>query len=239
MTVVRSEHGVLTTNATTYQYYDYTLQNYITSTGQWTQEDNYSISRRFNPPVPAVQGQTYQIDKVVFNGYSGLGYDLLFNVSVFQGSTKLFESGFAPNNTEISIYTPTLSYGDSPTKYAIVIWVMRADGNQLSRQDMRPSTVNCNARFYQPVEVTTEIPPSWYETTTATFQNPMDTYTTIIPTDYDISSSQYDPLLEIPQKIDTAINFAILGFGRIMNFKYITFVVCFVLIVGLVAWLIH
>ena len=233
MSVAKSE--ALQSKAVTYQYYDYTLQNYITSTGQWTQEDNYSISRRFNTPVPGVPGQTYQIDKVVFNGYSGLGYDLLFNVSVFQGSTKLFESGFSPNNTEISIYTPTLSYGESPTKYAIVIWVIRADGGQLSRQDMRPSTVNCNARFYQPVEVTTEIPPSWLETTTQSIPT-YTTQTTIVTT---VDYESFLTTLTVPVDIRPAIA----QFDQIINdlwsLHYIPFLVCFALIMGLAIWLLH
>lgn len=243
MTVERSGLGELTTKAEYISSYEHTVYSTQSTSGQWGIVDNYTIYAQ-STGTGTYSEDDRRLQYVLWNGYSGLNYDLEYSVVIreYNSSTVLFESGWISNNEQCACYA---KWDSSTRRPSFTIYVRRNEfddnGNRrtLVPSDMRPSFFRSVWKVNQTIEQTTAIPQNWLETTTASFENPMDTYTTIIPTDYDISSSQYDPLLEIPSKIDTAINLIILGFGRIMNFKYITFVVCFVLIVGLVAWLIH
>lgn len=250
MTEERLGRGELTTKAYTVSN-DFNIVGRISTTSQWTVVDNYTINATFNGGAYLSSYGTFDSASwkyATFSGYSGLGYKLEYSIVVYayNSNTKLYESAWIPNDEICYLGVPDwVTSGSSNTRQPrFEIYLRRNEFNEqgerrwLVPSDMRPSTCIRFLTGYQDIEEQT-LPSDWFATTSATFQNPMDTYTTIIPTDYDISSSQYDPLLEIPSKIDTAINFIILGFGRIMNFRYISFVVCFVLIVGLVAWLIH
>lgn len=242
MIVERSERGVLTTNAYLVTQ-DWVTTSQISTSGQWSVVDNYTIYRRVNMSYTgaSVNGEVWY-NSMIFSGCTNNDYELEYYVKVYNyGTTTLrYESTWIDNNQECALWMSARSSSSSNTYELYVRRKADENGNRgyLVPSDMRPSVVVFKGVNEYDYEEQT-LPADWFATTSATFVNPMDTYTTIIPTDYDISSSQYDPLLDIPAKIDTAINFAILGFGRIMNFKYITFVVCFVLIVGLVAWLIH
>ena len=230
--------GALTTKADYYNFFTEYSTKRIDS-GQWSIENNNLISYRFSMSINSLY--TYCPRYFTFTGTTTNNDELEFGVQTvtFNTNNVLFETDYYPSNTRLSIYSSWITPVQSNPNDSFIIYVRRKDGGIITPSSMENSSLLIECSYRETIVETTAIPQDWFETTTASFQNPMDTYTTIIPTDYDISSSQYDPLLEIPSKIDTAINFIILGFGRIMNFKYISFVVCFVLIVGLVAWLIH
>lgn len=234
MTVERSERGVLITNAD-YNVSEYRDLTYWRIGSQYTVQTNEKVSTRITLNPPTVN--TLYITSVCFNGTTTNGDELEYFARVYNYNSSYIvsETEWLPANEWCNIFEISYAPNSNPSG-TLEIWLRRKDGGILTPSSLDRTLVTMRARYSTRVQTP---PADFYATTTATFQNPMDTYTTIIPTDYDISSSQYDPLLEIPSKIDTAINFIILGFGRIMNFKYISFVVCFVLIVGLVAWLIH
>ena len=244
MIVERLGRGALTTKADYFQFNDWFTPKVINS-GQWSIENNQIISYSGYYDSRTLRDDLeVRFNQVIWNGTNNnndeLEYGVIFREYNNGSPVDVTESEFVSSGTPIQAYSVWQNNETSINQFfAFKIFVRRKDGGILTPSDMEASIINLYAVTRSYIVQTTAIPQNWLETTTATFQNPMDTYTTVIPTDYDISSSQYDPLLEIPSKIDTAINFVILGFGRIMNFKYITFVICFVLIVGLVAWLLH
>ena len=242
MTVEKSEHGALTTNAALLQTdYQYNIWGLLSNS--WTQEDNYTISYRGSTQLSIDDDSYVYFNYGEFAPSTSPDYELEWAVVIYNKSDSnsvISESSWYDVNTKINITSQSL-YDEEYFRYKIYLRRKldeNGDRPQLSRSSMNGAGVTFYGNLFYNEEQQT-LPSDWFETTSASFQNPMDTYTTIIPTDYDISSSQYDPLLDIPSKIDTAINFILLGFGRIMNFKYISFLVCFVLIVGLVAWLLH
>ena len=243
MTVERSERGVLTTNADYNEIIPWYLNKKISTPNQWSQIDNYTISYRFNGELPyGPSGYIWQRPEfMTFSGYSSLNYELIYSVTVwyYNTSTKQFESAWYDNNTKIQI-NGDMEWSDSPNLInSYEVYVRRKDGSALSRQDMQPCVAVVSGSQARRIAYTTPIPNEWVTGTAGTYTTDISTMTTVVPIICDIDDTDFNAFIDIPNKIVAGINLCIVGIGSLLNLKYVSFMICFVLIVGLIAWLIH
>lgn len=243
MTVERSGLGVLTTNADYKTNFEYSTYSTMSTSNQWGIIDNYTI-RATSSGTGVYSDDDRRLQYVIFNGYSGLNYELEYSVVIreYNSSTVLFESGWVPNNEQCSAYA---KWDSTTRRPSFEIYVRRNEfddnGNRrtLVPSDMRPSFFRSTWKVNQTIEQTTAIPQDWLTGTAGTYTTDFSTMTTVVPTICDIDDNEFNAFIDIPNKIVAGINLCILGVGSLLNLKYVTFLVCFVLIVGLVAWLIH
>lgn len=236
MTVERSGHGELTTKADDVLYQDTSWAVFHISTPQqWQQIDNNVICYNL---VTNYATSPSRISQMVFNGCTALNYDLEYALKVYSvegNNVGLWvETDYKDNGTIFDIATQEWNEN---RRFTIEIYVQRKDGNQLSRQDMKPSVFQIMRR--QSVTLTTALPQDWLTGTAGTYTTDFSTMTTVVPTVCDIDDNEFNAFIDIPNKIVAGINLCILGVGSLLNLKYVTFLICFVLIVGLIAWLIH
>lgn len=82
------------------------------------------------------------------------------------------------------------------------------------------------------------LPDDWFGTSTVTGYNPLETMTTVA-SDYYIDDSVVTDSLDIPPVTESAITQIMSIVTRILDLPYLKFMLCFAVIVGLVAWFLH
>lgn len=239
MTVERSELGELTTKADYNQHFDSSYQRVITS-GQWHIENNEIISYNFYLPLPT-SGRRKPTG-VIWSGTTTNNDVLEYGIIQrnYNSSYTYQETNYFDCNTLIPVYGNYQSFTDNTAdQYAWTLYVKRKDGGVLTPSSMETSVVSVELYVESVVVYTTAIPQDWLTGTVGNYTTDFATMTTVVPTVCDIDDTEFNAFIDIPNKIVAGINLCILGVGSLLNLKYVTFLVCFVLIVGLIAWLIH
>lgn len=238
MSVERLERGVLTTNAYT-KTQEWSTTSQISTSGQWSIVDNYTIYRRVNMGYTGsgVNGEVWY-NSFIFSGCTNNDYPLEYYVKVYTyGTTTLkYESTWIDNNKECAIWMGARS---SSTSNSYEIYVRRKadeDGNRgyLVPSDMRPSVaVFKGVNEYDYEEQT--LPSDWFQTTTQTIPT-YTTQTTMLTT---VDYESYLSTLTVPADVRPAIAQLDQLINDLWSLHYIPFVVCFALIMGLAIWLLH
>lgn len=126
----------------------------------------------------------------------------------------------------------------SEVAYNIQVRLFRLNGARIYNDSLPASSVTLFYSATDNIQENTN-PADWYGTGTAAFQNPMETITTVVPSDYEIDEDAIDDSLDIPQRILSAMGFVVGIFTQILSLRYVTFMVCFGLVVGLLGWFLH
>lgn len=242
MTVERSERGVLTTNATLLQTdYQYNIWGLLPNS--WTQEDNYTISYRGSTQLNLNDDSYVYFNYGEFAPSTSPDYELEWALVIYNkldSNSVISESSWYDVNTKINITSQSL-YDDDYFRYKIYLRRKldeNGDRPQLSRSSMNGAGVTFYGNLFYNEEQQT-LPADWFVNTTVTFETDVTTMTTVVPDICNIDDDDFNAFIDIPNKIVAGINLCIVGIGSFLNLKYVTFVICFVLIVGLIAWLIH
>lgn len=239
--------GSLTSKADYYISSSYNINTRISTANQWSVVDNYTIraSSAGGQDVP-FNYEYLSWDNVCFSGDSGNNYKLEYYVEVYEYNTnnKLFESGWTPNNTPVRVVSRTWGGTGTSKRQRVLIYVRRNEFNDqgerrwLVPSDMSPCGFAQNFIGYSMVTQET-LPSEWLETTTQSVVDPLETYTTIVNgsdvPDYD----DLDSRLEVPHDVEVAVLHIFDVIGTIMSLKYMTFLVCFSIVMGLLVWLLH
>lgn len=243
MTVERSERGELTTKAD-YTNYDTYYEGLSVNSGQWDYDSNTVLYYNFSAQPPSYPVLQKRCISVFFNGTTTNNDDLEFGVitrlwnDTYTG-TALSETSWFPANTEVFVRGNILRYTDQYPSTAFTVFVRRKDGGILTPSSMEASVIMLHNDRQVNIEQTTAIPNDWVTGTSQSFQTDVTTMTTVVPTICDIDDNEFNAFIDIPNKIVAGLNLCIMGIGSLLNLKYVTFTICFVLIVGLIAWLIH
>lgn len=238
---VRSEQCRLTANAYTTAYSLPKNINLIPS--QWTTQSSTVIS--YNWGVLGVDDSTFQATEFTFNcrPRDGVDYDKVYYTVYIRDAngTLIFQSRNVKANTTVKFTTNPYTIPYSQIAYRVELLVFMFDGSWLYRDDIVSSSLTLQLNCLEQVEENT-LPSEWLTTVTNNIENPFETMTTIVPpemapeiiTDIDLS-----PLVTIPEKITFAINMFLVTVGQLLQLKYMTFTISFILIVCLFAWLLH
>lgn len=213
---------------------------------QWDYGSGGSTHLYKEIPLVGDGTSTYNVFQMTFAGeyYGGAALQWAVEIMDSSGNTRLYTTGaqYYDVNQMLVVGLPNVTpaqYGQhTDIVYRCHIWVKKKNGGNIERSDMYASNFTWYFNRSEEVEENT-LPAEWLETTTYYIDNPLSTVTTVIPSDYDITTQDVDPFLDIPEKITAAMQGCIFWLGRLLNLKYVTFLLCFVLVVGLVAWLIH
>ena len=239
--------GYLTSKADYYTSSTYNINTRISTSNQWAVVDNYTIraSSAGGQAVP-FDYEYLSWDNVCFSGDSGNNYKLEYYVEIYEYNTnnKLFESGWTPNNTPVRVVSRTWGGTGLAQRQRVVIYVRRNEFNDqgerrwLVPSDMSPCGFAQNFIGYSKVTQET-LPAEWLETTTQTIVDPLETYTTIVGgsdvPDYDELNSQ----LVVPHNIEVAVLHIFDVIDTLMSLRYMTFLVCFSIVMALLVWLLH
>lgn len=154
------------------------------------------------------------------------------------------DTSFLYQSADTKIGTPlefTLSGTNkkgSEVAYNIQVRLFRLNGARIYRDELPASSLTLFYTATDNIQENTS-PADWYGTGTAAFHNPIATATTVVPSDYEIDEDTIEESLDIPQRIISAMGFIIGIFTQILSLKYLTFMVCFGLVVGLLGWFLH
>lgn len=204
---------------------------------QWEYYDSETLYKGI--PLVGDGNGTYTCYQVGFVGEYRRSVPLQYAFDIYDssGNTRLYSSVYYDAGQLVNVGLP-LVQSTNNIVYRCELYVKLKDGGNIQRTDMYAGAWTWYLNRTTEVSENT-LPAEWLETTTYDIDNPLSTVTTVIPSDYDITTQDIDPFLEIPEKITAAMQGCIFWLGRLLNLKYVTFLLCFVLIVGLVAWLIH
>lgn len=241
MNVARSE--VLQSNASYLESIAYTHTIADVTWANFTQEDAYSITFTSNKHVtwnPHTSDDYFIPIYVTFSGSVSPSTPLEWAIVYYSGNTTTvrFESDWVSSMKPIYITSDQKSYN---SYFKIKFYVRKADGSALDREELNKcgfsvvGNVYYNVDYAAEITQTTAIPPSWLETTTESVPV-YSTQTTMITT---VDYEGFLTTLTVPVDIRPAIA----QFDQIINdlwsLHYIPFLVCFALIMGLAAWLLH
>ena len=150
----------------------------------------------------------------------------------YTNNTTCFDTGYILGE----INSISIPYDPNQGDLRIIAWAYRDDNGVIDSSNWTGGNFIIT---YNKIAQGTEIPESWLTNTTYIYDNPVQTVTTVVPADYDIVTADVSPYIAIPQKITDGIDYTLLIIGRLLELRYLSFLICFVLIVGLIAWLIH
>ena len=238
---------------------DFNIVGRISTSSQWAVVDNYTINATFNGGAYLSTYGTFDSASwkyASFSGYSGLGYKLEYSIVVYayNSNTKLYESAWIPNNEICYLGIPDwVTSGSSNTRQPrFEIYLRRDEFNDqgerrwLVPSDMRPSTCVRFLTGYQDIEEQT-LPADWFATTTQTnLFIPLVTVTTPIET-YQGSFGgggghrgvihDLDYYLEIPQEVAGVVQYLFYLFGQISSLKYVTTLICLVMVLATIRFI--
>lgn len=246
LNVANSAVGRLTSKAYTASN-EFNIQGRISTSGQWSVVDNYTINATFNGGQLLSAFGTFDFaswEYVVFNGYSGLNYKLEYAIEVYayNSNTKLFESPWIPNGEicylAINDWQGSGSTNTRQPRFEIYLRRNEFDdqGNRrwLVPSDMRPSSFNKFLTGYQNIEQQT-LPSDWFATTTQSISS-YTTQTTVVTT---VDYESYVTTLTVPTDVRYALSYFESIIYSLWSLKYIPFIVIFAIIVALCGWLLH
>lgn len=235
--VVRSEPYRLTSKAYTNEY---RLPKNINLTAtQWTTESNNLISYSWG--VTGIDDATYQAVSFRLDCMcSGFDWtELRYNVIIRDNSYNIIYQGpNLPTSTDYTFTSNPYTYGSDTVAFRIQVLLFRADGGWLYKDYINHASLTLNLNVLEQVEENT-LPAEWLTTVTNNIDNPFETMTTIVPPEMDFTDTDLSPLITIPEKITYAINMFLVTVGQLLQLKYMTFTISFILIVCLFAWLLH
>lgn len=182
----------------------------------------------------------YSCRGVSFNGSYFGGHELEWTVllSDYYGNLVYQDNFYHDWGYMLNLSLPEVTTNTDGIIYRCTIYVKRKDGSDIYTSDMQPSVFTWYLN--RTVEVADNtLPADWLGTGTAAFQNPMETMTTVVPSDYEIDEDTIEDSLDIPQRILSAMGFVVGVFTQILSLRYVTFMICFGLVVGLLGWFLH
>ena len=192
--------------------------------------------------VYGVNAQSWRITGFNCSGryHGSYGNDDVYYTVIIRdsGNTFLYQSADTNIGTPLEFTLSSTNKKSSEVAYKIQVRLFRANGADIYRDSLPASSVTLFYSATDNIQENTN-PADWYGTGTAAFQNPIETATTVVPSDYEIDEDIIEDSLDIPQRILSAMGFVIGVFTQVLSLKYLTFMVCFGLVVGLLGWFLH
>lgn len=209
---------------------------------QWDYNDSTTLNKNF--ALVGDGSSSYNVYQLSFSGTYYGNDELLWGVDIYDssGNTLLYFGSYIDVGQVLVLGLPTVA----PTQYSqhtdIVyrchLYVKKKNGGNIDRVDMRASNFTWYFNRTEDIEQSTN-PAEWYGTSTVAFQNPMETATTIVPPNYLIDEDTIEDSLDIPQRILGAMGFVIGIITQLLTLKYVTFMLCFGIVVALLGWFLH
>lgn len=238
--MVRSEQCSLTAKAYTASFPDTSTFNILWS--QWDYHDSTTLNKNF-----ALVGDgtsSYNVYQLSFSSTYQGNEDLVWGVDIYDssGNTMLYYGEYNDVGQVLVVGLPTVvpsqysQYTD--IVYRCRLYVKKKDGSNIYRDHIHSSNITWYFNRTEDIEQST-LPAEWLTTVTNNIENPFETMTTIVPPEMDFTDTDLSPFVTIPEKITFAINMFLVTVGQLLQLKYMTFTISFILIVCLFAWLLH
>lgn len=229
-----------TSKAYTATFADTSTFNILSS--QWDYFTSDTLNKNFS--LVGDGTSSYNVYQLSFSGTCSGHDELVWGVDIYDssGNILLYYGAFIDVEQVLVVGLPTVTptqYGQyTDIVYRCHLYVKKKSGGNIYRDDMYSSNFTWYFNRTEDIEQSTN-PAEWYGTSTVSFQNPMETATTIVPPNYLIDEDTIEDSLDIPQRILGAMGFVIGIITQLLSLKYVTFMLCFGIVVALLGWFLH
>lgn len=220
--------------------------SYDTQKGQsissldWTTSSSQVIDYYWT--VYGVNSQSWRVTGFNLSGryHGSYGNDDVYYTVIIRDSNGafLYQSADTHIGEPLEFTLSSTNKQGAEVAYNIQVRMFRLNGANIYTDSLPASSVTLFINVTDNVSENTQ-PAAWYTTVTNNIDDPFQTMTTVVPPEMDFTDTDLSPLVTIPEKITLAINLFLMSVGQLLQLKYMTFTICFVLIVGLFAWLLH
>ena len=165
--------------------------------------------------------------------------DVYYTVIIRDNNNNfIYQSADTNIGTPLGFTLSSTNKQGSEVAYNIQVRLFRLNGANIYRDSLPASSVTLFYSATDNIQENTN-PADWYGTGTAAFFDPIATMTTVVPSDYEIDEQTIEDSLDIPQKILSSMGFVVGIVTQLLSLKYLTFMLCFCLVVALLGWFLH